>query len=41
MGDNEAIDMDELAEQNPARFEGEETVEDTAEEMLAAYTDAS
>lgn len=35
MGDNEAIDMDELAEQNPARFEGEETVADTAEEVLA------
>lgn len=41
MGDDEAVDMDELAEHNPDRFEGEETVADTAEEMLAAYTDAS
>jgi hypothetical protein len=41
MGDNDAADLDELAEHNPDRFEGEETTDNTLEEMLAAYTDAT
>lgn len=40
-GDREAADLDELAEHNPDRFEGEATTDNTVEEMLAAYTDAS
>jgi len=34
MGDREAADLDELAEHNPDRFEGEETADNTVEEML-------
>lgn len=41
MGDREAADLDELAEHNPDRFEGEATTDNTVEEMLAAHTDAS
>lgn len=33
--------MDELAEHSPDRFESEETVADTAEEMLAANISTS
>lgn len=36
MGDTEAADLNELAEHNPDRFEGEETTDKTVEEMLAA-----
>jgi hypothetical protein len=41
MGDREAADLDELAEHNPDRFEGEATTDNTVEEMLTAYTDAT
>lgn len=41
MVDSEEAGLDELAEHNPDRFEGEATTDNTVEEILAAYTDAS